>query len=280
MKRPEPHADVPDRVIPGLGASIMFSGGSDSTLAAAKMLDFCERVTLFTCDPGFVLFLENSKVNAHVLVDRYGPERVEHKIVRIREAISKILFGEFRRDVCQYGFNLASLICLGCRLAMHAEAIIYNLEHNFPLIADGSIRQQATSPEQLMSVLQRNREFYRSGYGIQHASPIYDEDESDRIAYEIGITRVKGLKKQFILFDTQATCTLGVPADVYGRVFYGCLMGDQRERDSTAYLAAKHEFMEDYIAAHFRETGQDLATLVARNKALLEEHADAIRPRT
>ena len=272
--------NMPNNVIPGLGASIMFSGGSDSTLAAAKMLDFCERVTLFTCDPGFVLFLENSKVNAQVLMDRYGPERVTHRIVRIREAISKILFREFRRDLCQYGLNLTSLICLGCRLAMHAEAIVYNLEHSFPLIADGSIRQQATSPEQLMSVLERNREFYRSEYGIQHASPIYDEDESDRIAYELGITRVKGLKKQFILFDTQATCTLGVPADVYGRVFYGCLMGDQRERDSGAYLAAKHDFMREFIADYFREAGQDLVALVARNKALLQEHADAIRPGT
>ena len=119
-------------------------------------------------------------------------------------------------------------------------------------------------------MLRRNREFYRERYGIEHVSPIYDESESDRLAYELGITKVRGLKKQFILFDTQATCPFGVPADVYHRIFYGRLMGDQRERDSARYLAKKHEVMHAFIEAHLAGSGMSLEALAARNKETLD----------
>ncbi len=247
----------------------MFSGGSDSALAAAIMLRKCERVTLFTCDPGFVFFLENSKVNAHTLQERYGADRVDHQIVDVRPLIRKILSAETRQDLCDYGCNMTTLVCLGCRLAMHTAAIIYNLENGIPYLADGSIRDQSNSPEQLASVLDSNRAFYREQYGIQHESPIYDESESDRLAYELGITKVRGLKKQFIFFDTQATCIFGVPADVYGRLFYGRAMGDQRDRDSMRYLMRKRELMQAAIADHFQQTGQDLAARVAALKEKL-----------
>jgi len=262
--------DPPKGPVSGLKATVMFSGGSDSSLAAAMMLKQCEHVTLFTCDPGFVYFIENSKVNARTLIEYYGPARITHRIVDVREHTAQILCGQLRRDLCTYGFNMMSLVCLGCRLAMHAAAVIYNLENGIPYLADGSIEDQSDSPEQLRSVLFRNRLFYREAYGIQHVSPIYSERDSDRLAYELGITKVRGLKKQFILYDTQPTCPLGVPADVYHRLFYGRLMGDQRERDSKRYLQDKHDVMQRFIADYFRGRGTRLEVLVARNREILD----------
>ena len=53
-------------------AAVLFSGGSDSTLAAAQILDECDRITLLTFDPGYLLFLENTRVHAKKLKEVFG----------------------------------------------------------------------------------------------------------------------------------------------------------------------------------------------------------------
>jgi hypothetical protein len=230
-------------------AAVLFSGGTDSTLAAAQMLEEFDRVTLLTFDPGYLLFLNNTKVHAEKLQQHFGADRVTHLILDIRHYIRDILGVDPVQDIKEYGFNLSSLVCLGCRLSMHAYAITWCLENKVPYLADGSIRAQSTIPEQMETVIRRNRRFYSQVYGIHHFSPIYEESESDRKLDELGISGKKKLKKQFILFDTQATCVFGVPADVYGRLFYGRLVGDTREQDSEQYCAEKYPVMQETIRA-------------------------------
>lgn len=228
-------------------AAVLFSGGTDSTLAAAQMLEEFDRVTLLTFDPGYLLFIKNTKVHAKKLAAHFGEDRVTHLILDIRHYIKDILGSDPVEDAKEYGFNMSSLVCLGCRLSMHAYAISWCLENQVPYLADGSIRAQSTVPEQMETVIRRNRRFYSQVYGIHHFSPIYEESESDRRLDELGISGKKKLKKQFILFDTQATCVFGVPADVYGRLFYGKLVGDTREEDSEQYCAEKYPLMKDTI---------------------------------
>ncbi|MFC1890513.1 hypothetical protein ACFL4G_12240 [Thermodesulfobacteriota bacterium] len=249
-------------------ASVLFSGGTDSTLAAVKMLGQHERVHLLTFNPGFIFFVENSRKHAAMLMKRYGEGRVIHRIEDIRDSIAKILFGDVRKDIPKYGFNMSALVCLGCRLSMHTRAIIYNLEQGIRNLADGSIRKQSTIPEQMESVIQRNRKFYLEEYGIRQFSPIYEEDRSDLELDYMGMTSKKKLKKEFILFDTQATCPFGVTADVYARIFYGRLMGDTRLQDAHVYLDEKHPLMRRFIRDHFESRGVDLGERIRRIREL------------
>ena len=255
-------------------AAVLFSGGTDSTLAAAQMLDECDRVTLLTFDPGYLLFLGNTRVHARKLAERFGADRVEHLILDIRPFIKKILGVDVAGDLREFGFNMSSLVCLGCRLSMHAFAIAWCLEHQVPYLADGSIRAQSTIPEQMESVIRRNRRFYSQEYGIRHFSPIYEESESDRRLDELGIAGKKRLKKQFILFDTQATCVFGVPADVYGRLFYGKLVGDTREADSEQYCAEKYPVMQDTIRETLAGTGIDVPAAAEGLRAIRRRDGD------
>ncbi len=250
--------------------SVLFSGGSDSTLAAALMLSDFEKVTLLTFDPGFIFFVENSRHHVKFLKNTYGEERVEHLVVPTPEIHEKVLFGRMVRDVKRYGFNLNSLVCLGCRLAMHTAAVIHNLERGVPYLADGSIRKQAQVPEQMESVIERNRLLYEKEYGIRQYSPIYEEGRSDRVIEKMGITNRKNLKRQFILFDTQPTCPFGVPADVYSRLFYG-LFGNSREVDSEQYCRERYPLMRRIVEEHFTSRDKDLAALVRRNVKALEK---------
>ena len=250
-----------------LEGSVLFSGGTDSTLAAVSLLQKADRVTLLTCDPGFVHGIEKSRVNARVLRENFGAGRVRHRILDARPALQAVFRRDLRRDLRTYGFHMAALVCLGCRLAMHTVAIIHNLLEGIAFVADGSIRGQAASSEQLTSTLGRNRAFYRQKFGLVSLSPIYNQRASDKALHDLGIRNQKGLKRQFILFDTQATCPLGVPADVYARVFYGRAMGRTREVNASAYSHGKYPFMvrfiEDYFAAH----GLDLEAHVRRLRA-------------
>ncbi|MCO4768427.1 MAG: 7-cyano-7-deazaguanine synthase [Deltaproteobacteria bacterium] len=255
-------------------AAVLFSGGTDSTLAAAQMLDECDKVTLLTFDPGYLLFLDNTKVHAEALQERFGADRVEHRIIDIRHFIKDILGVDVGADLREYGFNMSSLVCLGCRLSMHAFAIYWCLQNEVPYLADGSIRAQSTIPEQMESVIRRNRRFYSQEYGIRHFSPIYEESESDQRLDELGITGKKKLKRQFILFDTQATCVFGVPADVYGRLFYGKLVGKTRELDSEQYCAEKYPVMQDVILKAIEEHGIDVPTAAERLREIRREDGD------
>jgi len=245
-------------------AAVLFSGGTDSTLAAAQMLDECDRVTLLTFDPGFLLFIDNTKVHARKLQERFGKDRVEHQIIDIRHFIKDILGTDVTGDLREYGFNMSSLVCLGCRLSMHAFAIYWCLQNKVPYLADGSIRAQSTIPEQMESVIRR----------IRHFSPIYEESESDQRLDELGISGKKKLKKQFILFDTQATCVFGVPADVYGRLFYGRAVGSTREKDSEQYCAEKYPVMREVIQKSLIDAGVDVERAAEELKKIRREDGD------
>jgi hypothetical protein len=253
-------------------ATVLYSGGTDSTLAAVEMLKQCRHVTLLTFNPGFIFFVENSRLHAQALVEAYGAERVSHHILPIWEYTRRILFGDLRRDLREYGFDMTALVCMGCRLGMHARAIIYNIENGIPLLADGSIQKQDAIPEQRASVLATNRELYFQRYGIRHVSPIYEESHSDERLFEAGIARTRGLKKQFIFFETQATCPFGVTADVYARMFYKPLMGPSTDAQSVEYCREKHPLMHAAVERYFAEKGLNIKDLVARLRAQHEAH--------
>ena len=241
-------------------AAILFSGGSDSTLAAALMLDEGRDVTLLTFDPGFVMFLDNSRTNAARLQRHYGAERVRHEILDNRPATHRLLWSRMPQDLKDYGFNNNVLICLGCRMAMHARAVAYLLEHGIPYLVDGSIADQSTVPEQLPSVLERHR-----------ASSVAVETTRERLA-EMGVPGQHNLKRQFILFDTQATCPFGVTADVYGKLFYS-LMPDTRERESARYCHDKYPLLVRFVRGTIAGLGLDLDERIDNLRRMVDQDA-------
>lgn len=243
-------------------ATVLFSGGTDSTLAAARMLEQVERVTLLTCDPGYLFFLGNCGVHAAALQRTYGPERVRHVVLPMRDVARRFLWDPFRRDLARHGADMAALVCLGCRLAMHAAALAWNLEHGVPFIADGSVAIQDAIPEQMESVLAANHEFYFRTFGVWQTHPVWDETASDRALERLGIARQRGLKRQFILFDTQYTCPFGVPADVYARLVYKPLLARRREAASAEYGGTRRAWMEEIVRARLAERGLDLGAIV------------------
>jgi len=244
-------------------ASVLFSGGSDSTLAAVRALERHQRVHLLTFEQGLVLFVQRSKAHAELLQARFGPSRVTHHVINITRLFHQVFVGNLRHDLMTYGPALCVQVCHGCRIAMHAHAILFNLLHGVRYLADGNIRKQESEPFQLHSMMDFNREHYEQ-YGIVYCSPVYEEERSDRVLERMGLAVRGNLKRQFILFDTQATCVVGVPADVYGRLFYRGLMKERHRMDSERYRMEKEPIFRRFLEAECNRRGLRLGALVAR----------------
>jgi len=248
-------------------AAVLFSGGTDSTLSAARMLEVCDRVHLLTFQPGFLLFLGNTRKHAGALQRRYGRDRVIHRVLNNYAFYKRMVLGRIVRDLMEYGPNMCVHHCQGCRLAMHARAICYNLEHGIVYLADGSIRKQVAEPTQLEPIIGINASFYLERYGIIYRSPIFQEERSDLVLDRMGISIGRRMKREFIFFNTQATCPFGVPADVYGRIFYSRIMRSRQLPESRKYNLERRGILEQLVA---EELGERLPVLVEASKRKAE----------
>jgi len=244
-------------------ATILFSGGSDSTLAAVRMLERHRRVHLLTFDQGLIFFVDRTKIHADLLKEKFGGDRVIHEIIDIRGFFKTVMFGSLRHDLRTYGPNLTVQVCHGCRIAMHAHAALYNLLNGIKYLADGNIEKQGGEPFQLRSMMSFNRENYKE-FGIVYSSPVYNETRSDLVLEELGLAARQKLKKQFILYDTQPTCAVGVPADVYARIFYRGMMKERHRMDSERYRMEKEPLFREFLEIECERNGHKLTDLIER----------------
>ena len=99
-------------------AVVLFSGGSDCTLAAAlaaEQNDFDE-VVLLTYEVPVSCLDENAKRNVPFLQKRYPHVPFTHEMLPVGAVLDKITTKRKFRSVLKHGLIEASL-CLHCRLA-------------------------------------------------------------------------------------------------------------------------------------------------------------------
>lgn len=151
--------------------AMMFSGGLDTTLAAARMLeeDPQLRLHLLTFCNGICVRVGNSRVHVAELQARYGPERVLHRIEYVTE-----LFAELRRPlpelVRRAGSTLVFDLC--CRLSFESAAIIYCRVHGIQRLADGTNLDQGRLFLETPAYLEVTRAFFAE-HGVEYVNPVY-----------------------------------------------------------------------------------------------------------
>ena len=154
-------------------SAVLFSGGLDSSLAVCAMIEKGYDVHLLHYDTGALI--SNNLVNI-----RYAELKkiYEECIIRLYE---RNVSGGFRRialvsleeDIKKYG---VSLICVGCKLAMHVQCIIYCKNNGIRCVADGSTERQKRYGEQREVSLEFIKKFYQE-YDIDYRNPIYNLDK-------------------------------------------------------------------------------------------------------
>jgi hypothetical protein len=173
-------AKRPSRELDPRAVALMFSGGMDSTLVACELLEAHQDVHLVTFRTVYNRVVSNSVTQASRLRERYGASRVHHHIQDIRDTHGSLV-PDLGTDYVRYSDASApGIVCLGCKLAMHARTALFCLEHRVPFAADGALRIQADHPECLPEVVNRLRRMY-ARYGVTYMNPAYEADSKQSI---------------------------------------------------------------------------------------------------
>lgn len=231
-------------------ATVLFSGGSDSTLVAALLLKEKQftKVHLLTFHHSAMKYSGKSKVNVKRLEKRFGKDKVIHKLVNIEETFHRLYYVNYLHDLRRYGVFLAAATCNMCQLAMHTQTVMYNLQNSVPYAYDGYKEEK----EHVYVVMSKDgrgilKKFYKD-YGITYGNPVLNILRTDWELYKLGITPRKNVKFPYehLDYEAQHSCYQGLLTNLYILGYYYNLYHKTNTR-WIEYLKEKVEMAKNYI---------------------------------
>ena len=156
---------------------VLFSGGTDSTLATVLQLEKFETTRLVTFDRLGIASVENSKINAQMLIDKYGKDRVVHSIINFDKTFKFLSYERYFKNLFKHGLmNLST--CGICKLGMHIHAIMYCKENNIVHVSDGANQGMDMFPAQMKPIIEQLKKLY-SKYDIDYSNPVFEYEYPD-----------------------------------------------------------------------------------------------------
>lgn len=155
----------------------MLSGGRDSLLAAALLVEQGYKLELITFDNGHIDGIERVSAVADCLKVRYPEGTVTYlKPTKIGMTFHRYMMKEWyrksrERDELFPELQSYQAHCLSCRTSMYVHAIAYCVAHNIPFLSEGAREQQGFFVE-LPEMKERYEQLCKT-YGIQLLWPVY-----------------------------------------------------------------------------------------------------------
>ena len=107
-------------------------------------------------------------------------------------------------------YNGKNLVCVACKLAMHARAVIYCVENFIPHLVTGYARRQEYYPEQTPVFMEKIAEF-SNAFGIRTHFPVYEDLEDEMITRQLledfGLPSTGGGERKCLFCQTLTTAT-------------------------------------------------------------------------
>lgn len=182
-------------------AAVMFSGGTDSTLAAAIGAETFKKVHLLTFHTSQMSHWERSRIGAQVLIGRYGADKVIHRIIDNDALFRKLHFSNYFMDLKKYGLYLTCLVCPACGVGFQVRSLVYCRKYGCRYLWDGLQSEGASEhiyPGLHPDIQGGITELYRD-YDVIRESPVYHISRTDYALYEKGLTDRRGLKLRALL---------------------------------------------------------------------------------
>ena len=158
----------------------MLSGGRDSLLAAALLVEQGFKLELITFDNGHIDGLERVSAVAACLETRYPKGTVTYlKPIKIGMTFHRYMMQEWYRKSREREKLFPELQsyqahCLSCRTAMYVHAIAYCVANNIPFLSEGAREQQGFFVE-LPEMKERYEQLCKM-HGIQLLWPVFELD--------------------------------------------------------------------------------------------------------
>jgi PP-loop superfamily ATP-utilizing enzyme len=159
---------------------VLFSGGTDSTLAAALANNKFSKVRLVTFSRFGIASVENSKINAQTLIDKFG-DKYTHEIINIDKLFQHISYENYFKNLLKHKFNLLST-CGLCKLTMHIRTIRYCMENDVKYVSDGANAGMTMFPAQMKPVIEELKKMYQS-FGISYSNPVFEYNAPEEASF-------------------------------------------------------------------------------------------------
>ena len=203
--------------------AILYSGGTDSlalyALAAAGYHPQLERpvkIHLLHMLNGMGRFPDfpanRYEVAQRVLAARLSAREGLPESVLVELDMGRLFQGLWldRYEELMPRYNGKNLVCVACKLAMHARAIIYCLEHYVSRIAAGYTSKQGYYPEQTGIFMEKIAGFSKR-FGITTVFPVYDDFDNESVTRHVledfGLPSTGGGERKCLFCQTMTTAT-------------------------------------------------------------------------
>lgn len=148
---------------------ILFSGGLDSSLAVCKMIEKGYKVKLLHFDQGALISNNLVLIRYNELEKVYSNCIIGMTHFNISGLFRRIALVSLEEDIKKYS---VSMVCVGCKLAMHVQSIVFCKKSDIQCMADGSTERQSRYGEQRGVALDFVKDLYNE-YGISYENPVY-----------------------------------------------------------------------------------------------------------
>jgi len=174
--------------------SLLFSGGADSTLAAARLAAKYRVVDLVTFKHYATWHIAASEKSEEKLRAKYPGTEFHHAYGNTSGLFLK-LQSRLLRDVRTEPF-LNLYFCGVCKLAMHTALVDYNIRNGIKAAASGASRLMPMFPDQTPGGITALAERLYAPYGITLENPVFETARSDYEAMDLGLLDRKHLKSE------------------------------------------------------------------------------------
>lgn len=181
----------------------LYSGGTDSTLAAALAAQQSSHVILLTLKRYGIFASHKAAHNAVYLKKHFDKIQFKHYFEDFDKEYTLIAYDKSFRVGSRFDIRNASM-CGLCKLAMHWRTIKFCKEHDIHTVFDGSVKKSRVFPEQNKVIMLDNLEKLYLENDIDYQNPVFDLDTQEQL-YQLGIMSSSKIKGSSL--DIQPICS-------------------------------------------------------------------------
>jgi len=219
--------------------AVLFSGGSDSTLAAVLAARRADSVHLLTYAHPFMFFHKKIDINIGRLREKFPATHFETHRENITRLYRRLYGRRFLGNLGRHCSMLVPHMCGACKLAMHYATVDHCRRRGIAHVYCGAHEESSrVFPAQMEPVIEDMQRMY-ARYGITYESPVYHGGRTDETLYELGLIDDPHMKDQRLFYTTQHTCPIGALVHIHSRFYYTKLWGHEKYEQTSCAMVRK-----------------------------------------